>query len=170
MPSRNLDRTLHALTTAAESVDDTAAQRVENIQDTQHAGAASINRLGETLEQAISSGDHELLVNLAVIAEKLNANGERPVTISDADGPPAEYETYIWHDATDDWCSRIPELNIDERHHTDPESIPWAASSAAALMSGEPVDIRLTVGPSTDATGDATSLSRERQRSLSAFS
>jgi hypothetical protein len=150
VPPQNLDRTLHALTSAAESVDNTTAEQVENIQTTHQTEAANINRLGETLEQAVSSGDHELLVNLAAVAEQLNANRQRPITLSEADGPPADYETYIWHDATDGWCFRITELDIEERHHTDPESIPWAAASAAALVCGEPVDIRITVGPSTD--------------------
>lgn len=152
MPQSNMDRTLHAITTVAESIDATEASQVENMQSAQNIEAASINRLGETLEQAVSSGDHELLVNLAVVAETLNGNRQRPVTVSEAEDPPTEYETYIWHDATDGWCFHIPDLNIEERHHTDPESISWAASSAAALSIGEPVDIKLTVGPSTDAS------------------
>lgn len=169
MPHVNFSRLLAVLDVAAESVETLlagahAAHPILQARWEHHVPTSecdelcdrnsvpiSVTQLIGVLRRAVTSEDVELLSSLSLVAESLSRSRYHQDAVIAFDELPTEYDAYVWHDASDDWCFIIPELDIEQRHHLRPGALAWSADAAATLATGAPAVVSLILGPSTHA-------------------
>lgn len=107
-------------------------------------------RLIDALKDAVVAEDTKTLSNLSVVAESFSLNRDSSAGVDNSGAGSAKYDVYLWHDAIDSWCFRIPELGLEEKRHEQPDNLAHLAAAAASRAVGAPVKVSLTFAPSTE--------------------